>query len=71
MKVLISFSKMAYERPSFGYQATIEIIQDLVQKGFIQGYTVEYIKLTRKGLINVKKIVVNDDGIMPDIYLRM
>ena len=45
----------AYERPSFGYQATNEIIQDLVQKGFIERDTLEYIKLTAKGLDKCKE----------------
>jgi hypothetical protein len=45
----------AYERPSFGYQATNEIIQDLVQKGFIERDTLEYIRLTQKGLDKCKE----------------
>ena len=32
-------SPEAYERPSYGYQATNEIIQNLVQKGFIERET--------------------------------
>ena len=43
-------SPEAYERPSFGYQATNEIILNLVQKGFIERDTAEYIRLTQKGL---------------------
>src|SRR6187200_2845544 len=43
-------SPEAYERPSFGYQATNEIVQNLVQKGFIERDTLEYIKLTQEGL---------------------
>jgi predicted transcriptional regulator len=43
-------SPEAYERPSFGYQAAYEIIQDLIQKGFIERDTLEYIRLTQKGL---------------------
>jgi hypothetical protein len=43
-------SPEAYERPSFGYQATNEIVQNLIQDGFIERETVELIKLTNKGL---------------------
>jgi hypothetical protein len=43
-------SPEAYERPSFGYQATNEIVQALVQKGLVERDTLEYIKLTQKGL---------------------
>jgi len=43
-------SPEAYERPSFGYQATNEIVQNLIQYGFIERETVELIKLTSKGL---------------------
>ncbi len=43
-------SPEAYERPSFGYQATNEIVQNLVQDGFIERDTIELIKLTDKGL---------------------
>ncbi|HZA07689.1 MAG TPA: hypothetical protein VE619_08300 [Nitrososphaeraceae archaeon] len=43
-------SAEAYERPSFGYRATNEIVQSLVQRGFIERDTIEYIKLTAKGL---------------------
>jgi hypothetical protein len=43
-------SPEAYERPSFGYRATDEIVQNLVQKGFIERDTLEYIRLTQKGL---------------------
>jgi hypothetical protein len=43
-------SPEAYERPSLGYQATNEIVQNLVQKGFIERDTLEYIRLTQKGL---------------------
>ena len=45
----------AYESPSFGYQATNEIVQALVQKGFIERDTLEYIKLTAKGLDKCKE----------------
>ena len=43
-------SPEAYERPSFGYQATNEIVQNLIQDGFIERDTIELIKLTDKGL---------------------
>ena len=43
-------SPEAYERPSFGYQATNEIVQNLIRDGFIERDTVELIKLTDKGL---------------------
>jgi predicted transcriptional regulator len=49
----MSFSKMsseASERQSFGYQATNEIVQNLIQKGFIERYKLEHVKLTQKGL---------------------
>ena len=46
----------AYERPSFGFQATNEIIQELVQKEFIEaGDAPEEIKLTQKGLAKCKE----------------
>ena len=45
-----NISPEAYERPSFGYQATNEIVQNLVQDGFIERDTIELIKLTDKGL---------------------
>jgi hypothetical protein len=48
-------SPEAYERPSYGYQATNEIVQHLLQKGFIERDTLEDIKLTRKGLDNCKE----------------
>ena len=40
-------SPEAYERPSFGYQATNEIVQNLIQDGFIERDTVELIKQQR------------------------
>jgi hypothetical protein len=43
-------SPEAYERPSFGDQATNEIVQNLIQEGFIERDTVELIKLTYKAL---------------------
>jgi hypothetical protein len=48
-------STEAYERPSFGYQATNEIIQDLVEKGFVERDTPEYIRLTQRGLDKCKE----------------
>jgi hypothetical protein len=48
-------SPEAYERPSFGYQATSEIIQELAQKGLIERDTLEYIRLTQKGLDKCKE----------------
>jgi hypothetical protein len=43
------------ERTSFGYQATNEIIQNLAQEGLIERDTVEYIRLTQKGLDKCKE----------------
>jgi hypothetical protein len=48
-------SSGAYERPSYGYQATNEIVQHLIQKGFIERNRVEYIRLTQKGLDKCKE----------------
>jgi hypothetical protein len=48
-------SPEAYERPSYGYQATNEIVQHLIQKRFIERDTLEDIKLTREGLDNCKE----------------
>jgi hypothetical protein len=48
-------STAAHERPSFGFQATNEIIQELVQKGFIERNTLEEIRLTQKGLDKCKE----------------
>ena len=48
-------SPEAYERQSFGYQATSEIIQELAQKGLIERDTPEYIRLTQKGLDKCKE----------------
>ena len=45
----------AYERPSYGYQATYEIVQDLIQKGFVERDSLEYIRLTQKGLDKCKE----------------
>ena len=48
-------SPEAYERPSLGYQATNEIVQNLVQNGYIERYTIELIKLTQKGVDKCKE----------------
>jgi hypothetical protein len=48
-------SPEAYERPSFGYQATDEIIQKLAHKGLIERDTQEYIRLTQRGLDKCKE----------------
>ena len=48
-------SPEAYERPSLGYQATNEIVQNLVQNGFIEKDTIELVKLTQKGLDKCKE----------------
>ena len=48
-------SPAAYERPSYGYQATNEIVQDLIQKGYIRRNTLEYISLTQEGLDKYKE----------------
>jgi hypothetical protein len=48
-------SPEAYERPSFGYQATDEIIQELLHEGLIERDTQEYIPLTQKGLVKCKE----------------
>jgi hypothetical protein len=48
-------SPEAYERPSFGYQATNEIVQNLVQKGYVERDTIQLIKLTQKGLDKCKE----------------
>lgn len=45
----------AYERPLYGYQATNEIVQYLIRKGFVQRDTLEYIRLTQKGLDKCKE----------------
>jgi hypothetical protein len=48
-------SPEAYERPSLGYQATNEIVQNLLQNGFIERDTLDYIRLTQKGLDKCKE----------------
>ena len=42
-------------RKSFRYQATNEIVQNLVQNDYIERDTVELIKLTKKGLDECKE----------------
>jgi hypothetical protein len=48
-------SPEAFERPSFGYQATNELVLDLVRKGLIERETAEYIRLTQKGIDKCKE----------------
>jgi hypothetical protein len=48
-------SPEAYERPSFGYQATNELVSDLVRKGLIVRETAEYIRLTQQGIDKCKE----------------
>jgi hypothetical protein len=48
-------SPEAYERPSFGYQATNELVLDLVLKGLIERETAEYIRLTQQGIDKCKE----------------
>jgi hypothetical protein len=48
-------SPEAYERPSFGYQATNEIVQNLVQNELIERDGIEFVKLTQKGLDKCKE----------------
>ena len=43
-------SPEAYERPSLGYQATHEIVYNLVQNGLIERDSIGTVKLTQKGL---------------------
>jgi hypothetical protein len=50
-----NISAAAYERPSYGYQATNEIVQELIQKGFIERDTLQYIRLTQRGLDRCKE----------------
>jgi hypothetical protein len=48
-------SPEAFERPSFGYQATNELVLDLVRKGLIERETAEYIRLTQQGIVKCKE----------------
>src|SRR5439155_15407058 len=44
-------SMEVYERPTFGFQATNEIVKELIHKGFIKAENVgQEIRLTSKGL---------------------
>jgi hypothetical protein len=44
-------SMEVYERPTFGFQATNEIVKELIQKGLIEAENVgQEIRLTSKGL---------------------
>lgn len=45
-----SVSAGAYERPSFGLEATNEIVTELVRNGLIEARNIEEIRLTSKGL---------------------
>jgi predicted transcriptional regulator len=45
-----NISSEAYERPSLGYQATHEIVHNLVQNGLIERDSIGTVKLTQKGL---------------------
>ena len=45
-----SVSAGAYERPSFGLEATVEIVAELVRNGLIEARGIEEIRLTSKGL---------------------
>jgi hypothetical protein len=45
-----SVSPGAYERPSFGFEGTNEIIADLVRKGLVEAQGAGEIRLTSKGL---------------------
>ena len=48
-------SPEAYERPSFGYQATNELVLDLVRKGLVERETAEYVRLTQQGVDKCKE----------------
>jgi hypothetical protein len=43
-------SSAAYERPAYGFEATSEIVFELVQKGLIGARNIGEIKLSSKGL---------------------
>ena len=45
-----SVSAGAYERPSFGFEATNEIVAELVRKGLIEALDIGEIRLTSRGL---------------------
>jgi hypothetical protein len=40
----------AYERPTLAFEATNEIVMELVRRGLIEAHSIEQIKLTSKGL---------------------
>ena len=40
----------AYERPALAFEATNEIVMELLRKGFIEAHSIEQIRLTSKGL---------------------
>jgi hypothetical protein len=48
-------SPEAFERPSFGYQATNELVLDLARKGLVERETAEYVRLTQKGVDKCKE----------------
>jgi hypothetical protein len=50
-----NISAAAYERPSYGYQATNEIVQELIKKGLVERDTLQYIRLTQRGLDRCKE----------------
>ena len=50
-----SGSAEAYERPSFGLQATNEIVIHLIQKKYVERDTAQDVRLTLKGLEECKK----------------
>jgi hypothetical protein len=45
-----SVSTGAYERPSYGVEATREIVMELLRKGLIEARTIGEIRLSSKGL---------------------
>jgi hypothetical protein len=40
----------AYERPTYGFEATSQIVMELVQKGLIEARNIGEIRLSAKGL---------------------
>jgi hypothetical protein len=40
----------AYERPALAFEATNEIVMELIREGFIEAESIEQIRLTSKGL---------------------
>lgn len=47
-------SNGAYERPAFGFEATNEIVMELVRKGLIEARNIEEIRLSSKGLVKCR-----------------